>query len=50
MNISSKFETQTDLLEELEKLRKELEDKDRLLKQKELEIDRSNHLLNTFNT
>jgi hypothetical protein len=40
----------TNIVEELEKLKRELEDKDRILKQKEQEIDRSNHLLNTFNT
>ena len=51
VNITSRFETgSTDLIEELERLRKEVEDKDRVLKQKELEIDRSHHLLNTFNT
>jgi len=51
VNITSRFDTgSTDLIEELERLRKEVEDKDRVLKQKELEIDRSHHLLNTFNT
>jgi peptidoglycan hydrolase CwlO-like protein len=51
VNITSRFDTgSTDIIEELERLRKEVEDKDRVLKQKELEIDRSHHLLNTFNT
>ena len=50
MNITSKFDASSDIIEELERLRREVEDKDRILKQKELEIDRSNHLLNTFNT
>jgi hypothetical protein len=38
------------MVEELEKLRRDVEEKERLLKQKELEIERSNSLLNTFNT
>ncbi len=37
-------------MEELERLRKELEDRDRIIKQKEVEIERSNQLLNTFSS
>lgn len=38
------------VMEELERLRKELEDRDRIIKQKEVEIERSNQLLNTFSS
>lgn len=46
----SKFDTSDAIIEQLENLKKELEEKERLLRQKEIELDRTNQVLNTFSS